>query len=147
MIEAAALTALIMLMASLVTPSFVHILRARTLTDFRDRLPDVVAKARETAITRGSAVDLQYDQNARELQIVAAASQDTSGVPTSAAALNAGDAPLFTVSLPTGIDGANYQNPPETTANTAWSVRFYPDGTAAPAGMQFAIGDDSYSTP
>jgi Tfp pilus assembly protein FimT len=134
-----------MLMAVIVTPNFVHVLRSRTLSDFRAALPDVVGKARETAIIKGQAVDLQFDENQRQLQIVQAATQDPNSPTNATATQNTSDAPTFTLSLPTGVDGANYQNPPETTASTAWSVRFYPDGTAAPAGMAFTVDNETYS--
>lgn len=145
LIEAVTLTVMVMLMAMLVVPNFVHFLSARTLSEFRTSLPDIVGKARETAITKKQAVDLQFDANSRQLQIVSADTQGAASPLNAGATQGAGDAPSLTVSLPKGVEGANFQNPPETTAPTAWSVRFYPDGTAAPAGIQFTAGDDSYS--
>ena len=141
---------LLVLAAAAITPAVSKLKTNRALADFKNGLPGLAATARETAVTRGLAVDLQYDENSRQMQIVSPDSTSGTGTSTvNASGLSlpgqASTTPLVTVSLPTGLDATNFQAPPESTTSVAWSVRFYPDGTAAPAGIEFDINQDSYS--
>ena len=150
-IELSVVVVLLLVAAAAITPSVVRMKSNRVLSDFKNGLPGLAAMARETAITRGSAVDLQFDENARQMQIVAPSSQDSGGtgpirnasgitLPTDTTA-----APITTAALPPGVEGSDYKAPPESTTTVAWSVRFYPDGTAAPAGIAFTLKDETYS--
>jgi type II secretory pathway pseudopilin PulG len=150
-IEASVVVMLIVIAAVFITPSFSRMKADRARDDFKNGLPNVVALARETAIINGSAVDLQYDENDNQMQIVAASSQNGSSVLSStpqmtSSGINSGSTPSFTEKLPTDVNATDFKMPSETTTTTAaWSVRFYPDGTAEPAGIEFNYKDDSYS--
>jgi Tfp pilus assembly protein FimT len=132
-IELSVVMLMMMLLAALVTPRFASFVRARELTGFRDGLTWMVGQARETAIGGGQSVDLQYDEGNNQMQIVAtnSGSDDT--------------APLRVLKAPDGVTATRFQSDAGTNNSTAWSVRFYPDGTASAAGIEFTVGRETYS--
>jgi type II secretory pathway pseudopilin PulG len=132
-IELGVVMFMMVLIAAVVTPRFASLVRARRLDDFRDGLTQMVGMARETAISQGQSVDLLYVDADRRMQIMPTGSED------------ANQNPIRELTAPEGVDASKFQSDAGVESTASWTVRFYSDGTASAAAIEFNEGQETYS--
>lgn len=132
LIEMMAVTAVLAIIAGLVTPNIASALKANRKRDYLESIQRLTVEARQIAESSGTATALVADEDGG-LQILQ--TEPGAQEPTT----------LRTVSAVQGIAPSRFVNGNDEVGAGDWQAQFFPDGTSDQAGLEFGEGGTIWS--
>ena len=128
LVEMVAVTVVLAMVAAIVMPNLAAMTRGQAVRSFRAALPRMVTQARELAIQQGSEVTIRFDNGSF---VIERAAQDQ----------NDDAQQISRVQVPGDVTPSKFEVGGSEAGDGDWAVKFYADGKADSAGVEFAEGN------
>ncbi len=130
--EAGVCILIVAILAGFAYPSMVREADSRSHRLFKIQMRSWALAARTRAIETRATVALNYDKNARALQTIEEDSQGASK-------------PLPDLKLPDDLQAEKFAADSNESPPDGWRVPFFSDGSTTGGGIQFQVGETTYS--
>ena len=135
---------LIILLASMVLPSLVAVIKSQDAAAFRLGVVSLMQQARKEAIQQNRAMTVRFDGDALGYQVAQGDEREDDATPQLGTAADENIALSGRLRPYPGTRFTAFEISRESVAQDEFQVTFYPDGSADRAFMQFEIDEQAY---